>query len=83
MCVMNTDALSYVRKTPQKCLHEAERGEGEDEPGGLPPATLTLLPHCSLGARAAGGGDNGYPEKDSQSPGHQVASALLKDVLIP
>ena len=25
--VVNTDALSYVRKLPKKCLHEAERGE--------------------------------------------------------
>ena len=27
MRVMNTDALSFVRKTPEKCLHEAERGK--------------------------------------------------------
>ena len=56
--------------------------EEEDVPGGLPPATLTLLPLCSLSGRAAGGGGDGYPEKDSQSPGHQVAAALLKDVWI-
>ena len=31
---------------------------------------------------AAGGGGDGYPEKDSQSPGHQVESVLLKDVWI-
>ena len=27
MHVVNTDALSYVRKTPEKCLYEAERGK--------------------------------------------------------
>ena len=54
----------------------------EDVPGGLPPATSTLLSLCSLGGRAAGGGGDGYPEKDSQSPGHQVAAALIKDVWI-
>ena len=27
MCVVNTGALSYVRRSPQKCLHEAERGK--------------------------------------------------------
>ena len=27
MHVVNTDALSYVRKSPEKCLHEAERGK--------------------------------------------------------
>ena len=27
MRVVNTDALSYTRKTPEKCLHEAERGK--------------------------------------------------------
>ena len=27
MRVVNTDALSYVRKTPEKCLHKAERGK--------------------------------------------------------
>ena len=27
MRVVNTDALSYVRKSPEKCLHEAERGK--------------------------------------------------------
>ena len=26
MCVVNTDALSYVQKTPEKCLHKSERG---------------------------------------------------------
>ena len=36
MHVVNTDALLYVRKTPEKCLHEAKRGEEEDIPGGLP-----------------------------------------------
>ena len=27
MRVVNTDDLSHVRKTPEKCLHEAERGK--------------------------------------------------------
>ena len=27
MRVVNTDALSYVRRSPEKCLQEAERGE--------------------------------------------------------
>ena len=27
MRFVNTDALSYVRKTPEKCLHEAKRGK--------------------------------------------------------
>ena len=27
MCVVNTDALSYIRQSPEKCLQEAERGK--------------------------------------------------------
>ena len=27
MCVVNIDALSYVRRSPEKCLQEAERGK--------------------------------------------------------
>ena len=27
MRVVNTDALSYARKSPEKCLHEAKRGK--------------------------------------------------------
>ena len=27
MRVVNNDALSYVRKTPEKCLHESKRGK--------------------------------------------------------
>ena len=57
-------------------------GGEEDVPGGLPPEMLTLIPLCCLGGQAAGGGGEGYTEKDSQSPGHQVAGALLKDVRI-
>ena len=26
---------------------------------------------------SSGGGGNGYPEKDSQSPGHQVEASLI------
>ena len=59
-----------------------QKGEEEYLPGCLPPATSTLLPLYSLGGRAAGSGGNSYPEKNSQSPGHQVAASLLKDVWI-
>ena len=61
---------------------EGRKGEKEDVPGGLPLATSTLLPLCSLGGWAAGSGGDGYPEKDGQSPVHQVAAALLKDVWV-
>ena len=27
MCVVNTDALIYLKKAPEKCLHEAEKGK--------------------------------------------------------
>ena len=27
MRVVNTDALSYLKKAPEKCLHEAEKGK--------------------------------------------------------
>ena len=58
------------------------KGEEKDISGVLPPATSALLPLCCLGGRAAGSGGDGYFEKDSQSPGHQVEAALLKDVWI-
>ena len=58
------------------------KGEEKDVSGGLPPAALALLPLCCLGGRADGVGGDGYPEKDSQSPGHQVEAVLLKDVWI-
>ena len=57
-------------------------GEEEDVSVGLPPAASTLLPLFCLGGRAAGGAGDSYPEKDSQSPGHQVESVLLKYVWI-
>ena len=59
-------------------------GKGEEKylSGGLPPAAPALLLLCSLGGRASGGGGDGYPEMDSQSPGHQVEAVLLKDVWI-
>ena len=44
---------------------------------GLPPVASELLPLCRLGGRAARGGGDGYPEKDSQSPGHQVEAVLI------
>ena len=37
----------------------------------------TSPPLFCLGGRAAGGWGDGYPEKDSQSYGHQVEAALL------
>ena len=59
-------------------------GKGEEKyvSGGLPPVTSALLPLCRLGGRAAGCEGEGYPEKDSQSPGHQVEAVLLKDMWI-
>ena len=65
-------------EVPPRC----RKGEEEDVPGGLPPATSTLLFLCGLGGRASGGGGDGYPEKDIHSPSHQVAAAELKDVWI-
>ena len=50
--------------------------------GGLPPVASELLPLCRLGGRATRGGGDGYPEKDSQLPGHQVEAVLLEDVWI-
>ena len=40
MRVVNTDALLYVRKTPENCLHEAERGRSFYVAGGKPPDTF-------------------------------------------
>ena len=57
-------------------------GEKEDVSGGLTPVASALLPLYHLGGQAAEGGGDGYPEKDSQSPGHQVETVLLKDVWI-
>ena len=57
-------------------------GEEEDAYGGLPPAASTLLPLCRLYGQAAGGGGNGYLEKDSHSPDHQVEAVLLEEVWI-
>ena len=68
MRVVNTDTLSYVQKTPEKCLHEAEREKKK------------MYVKACLQQRWVGG--DGYPEKDSHSPDHQVAAALLKDVWI-
>ena len=58
------------------------KGEEKDVSRGLPPETLALLPLCRLGGRATGGGGDGYPEKDSQWPGHQVEVDLFIDVWI-
>ena len=53
-------------------------GEEEDVSVGMPPAASALLPLFRLGGRSAGSGGDGYPEKYSQSPGHQVGSVLLE-----
>ena len=57
-------------------------GEEEDVSVGMPPAASALLPFFRLGGRSAGGGGDGYPEKYSQSPGHQMEAVLLEDVWI-
>ena len=44
------------------------------------PEASALLSLCCIGGRAAGGGGDGFTEKVSQSPGHQVETVLLKDV---
>ena len=61
---------------------QGRKVEEEDVSGGLPPAMLILIPLCRLGGRDSVGGGDGYPEKDSQSPGHQVEADPLKDVWI-
>ena len=43
--------------------------------------TLDVSTRLLVGLIPLGGGD-GYPEKDSQLTGHQVETALLKDVWI-
>ena len=59
-------------------------GVGEEEYvyGGLPPTTLTLLSSICLYRRAAEGGGDSHPEKDSQLPCKKVAETILKDVWI-
>ena len=82
MRVVNTDALSYARKSPEKCLHEAKRGKKKMYLEACPQQRRHLSPFVASVDGLLGGGGDGYPEKDSQSPGHQVAAALLKDVWI-
>ena len=51
--------------------------------GGLPPETSALLPLFRLGGFGLLGVEaTAFPKKDSQSPGHQVEAALLKDLWI-
>ena len=59
-------------------------GEGEeaDVPGGMNPAAQALPPLCCLGGWTAKCGDNGNPEKDSQSPGQKVAATLIYDMWV-
>ena len=64
-----------------KSASTRRNGGKEDVSGGLPPAATALLPLFRLGGWAAGGGGDGYPEKDSHLP-DQVEAVLLKDVWI-
>ena len=82
MRVVNTDALSYILKKPEKCLREAERGKNKMYLEACLQKHRHFSPFVALVDELLGGGGDGYPEKDSQSPGHQVAAALLKDVRI-
>ena len=54
-------------------------GEGKEAnvPGGMPPAAQEIPPLCCLDGWISGCGGDGYPEEDSQSPGHKVAATLL------
>ena len=56
-------------------------GEGGEAyvTGYMPPAAQALPPLFRLGGWTAGRGDDGSPEKDSQSPGNQVEATLLGD----
>ena len=54
-------------------------GEGEevDVPRGMPPSAQKILPLCRLDGWTAGSGGDRNPEKDIQSPGHEVVVTLL------
>ena len=58
------------------------KGEEADVPVGMPPSAPALLPFCCLVGWTVGGGGDGNLEEVSQSPGHKVEAALLKDVWI-
>ena len=66
--------------TPPHNRRRGGTGEEEDVSRGLPTSALALLPLCRLSGRAAGDGGDGYPEKNSQLPGHPVEAFLLKDM---
>ena len=61
---------------------KGREGEELDVTGGMPPAAQSLLPLCSLGGLTDGRGGDINPEKDSQSPDHQVTATLLEDVRV-
>ena len=42
--VMNNDSISYLTKTPEKCLQEKARAKYKDVPGGLTTETSPFLP---------------------------------------
>ena len=77
MRVVNTDALSYLKKAPEKCLHEAEKGKKRMYLEACLQQRRHFPPLFRLVGRAARGRGDGYPEKDSESPGHQVEAALI------
>ena len=59
MRVANTDAASYVLKTPEKGLFAAEPGKKILVPGYLSPATPSLFPLCHLSGKPDGQRDGG------------------------
>ena len=80
MCVVNTDTLTYQMKEPETCLHEAEKGKKKMYLEACLQQRRKLSPFLALVDGLLGGGGDSYPEQDSQSPGHQLESALLKEV---
>ena len=76
MRAVNTDAPTYQKKDPEKFLHEADRGKKKMYLEACLQQLRHFSPLCFLGGWAAGGGGDGYPEKDSQLP-DQVEAILL------
>ena len=77
MCVVNTDALLYLEKAPEKCLHKAEKVKKKMYMEACLHQRWHFSPFVASVDGLLGGGGDGYPEKDSQLPGHQVEAALL------
>ena len=78
MRVVNTDALTYQLKEPEKCLHETEKGKKKMYLEACVEQRRHFSPFVVSVEGLLWGGYNGYSEKDSQFPGHQVEAALLK-----